>query len=348
MKKKTTKKLAAWLLALALALTAAGCGSNGEQNTAAGAEADASETVGSGAQADASESIGNGAGADTTLDVPESEADTEADKKQARKDQCINDAWINDKEGMTSIGVEIGNDGEESVEILYHDFLFDGAAVEGWEPSEPAFTLEPMTSRGLEVMLLDIPIDEFTSKYSELTIQAMVTSTDGEELEPVIATYQISELVRSKDNSSPAQPQPQPGDINFTSQELYNANGLTVTIPEQTLKALYTDVEGLHYQEPLLHFENQSEDYLFIQFKDTSVNGKAVGIRDAFGDDYYDATPDAGEACDQYITLGDTLITAVDSGADSGEITLTLYISEDMETALDEAEITIPFTIVRE
>lgn len=346
MKKETTKKLAACLLAFALVFTAAGCG-GGEQGAAAGAEAGASETAGSGA-ADASESIGNGADADTTLDVPESEADTEADEEQVSRDIFISEAWVNDKEGMTPIGVSICNHGEESVEILYHDFLFDGAAVEGWEPSEPAFTLEPMTGRGLEVMLLDISTEEFTSKYSELTIQATVTSADGEELEPIIATYQISELVQSEDNSSPAQPQPQPGDITFTSQELYNANGLTVTIPEQTLKALYTDAEGLHYQEPLLHFENQSEDYLFIRFVDTSVNGEAVGIRDAFGDDYYDVTPDAGEACDQYITLGDTLITAVDSGADSGEITLTLYISEDMETALDEAEITIPFAIVKE
>lgn len=346
MKKKTIKKLAACLLALALALASAGCGSGKEQGAAAGAEADASEAVGSGTEADASESIGNGADAETTLDIPESEADTEADKKQARKDQYINDAWISDKEGMTSIGVEIVNVGEESVEILCHDFLFDGAAVAGWEPSEPAFTLEPMTGRGLgDIILMDIPIDEFTSKYSELTIQATVTSADGEEREPVIATYQISELVRSQDSNSSAQPQA--GDITFTSQELYNANGLTVTVPEQTLKALYTDVEGLHYQEPLLHFENQSEDYLFIRFVDTSVNGEAVGIRDAFGDDYYDATPDAGEACDQYITLGDALIAAVDSDADSGEITLTLYISEDMETALDEAEITIPFTITK-
>lgn len=340
MKKETTKKLAACLLAFALALTAAGCGSGGKQEAAAGAEEDASETAGSGAEMDASESIGNGADAETTLDVPESEKDTKADKKQDRRDQYINDVWVNDKEGSTEIGVEIVNVGQEPVEILYHDFLFDGAAVEGWEPFEPAFTLESMTGRGVRgrdgVILMDIPIDEFTSKYSELTIQATVTSADGEELEPVIATYQISELVQSEDNSSPAQPQP--GNITFASQELYSANGLTVTIPDQTL---------MQSQEPLLHFENQSEDYLFIQFKDTSVNGEAVGISDAFGDDYYDATPDAGESCDQYITLGDALLAAVDSGADSGEITLTLYISEDMETALDEAEITIPFTITK-
>lgn len=334
---KQTKKLLASLFTFVLALAIAGCGNSKEQNAVTEPE----ET-----EADASESIGNTANIEATLDVPETEEDTDAVEEQIRKFQYINDAWINDMEGLTEIGVEIMNDGKEPVEIFYHDFLFDGAAVEGWEPSEPAFTLEPMTGRGLGgIILMDISIDEFTSKYSELTIQATVTSADGKELEPVVATYQISELVRSEDSNSSGQPQS--GDIIFISQELYSANGLTVTLPEQTLKALYTDTDGRHYQEPLLHFENQSGDYLFIRFTNTSVNGETVGIRDAFGDDYYDVTPAAGEACDQYITLGDALIAAVDSGVDSGEITLTLYISEDMETALDEAEITIPFAIVK-
>lgn len=314
MVKQKTGQLALCLTALALALAAAGCG---------------------GEPAAAGQAVGNGANPGTSFDAPAS---------QPRGEQYIADAWIKDKEGFTSLGLEIANNGSESVTIQYDEFLFDGEAVEAWQPSEPAFTLEPMTGKGRgDLALIGMPAAEFVSQYAEWTVKATVTAADGTGLEPVVATFRTSELLGTQE-SAPA-PGPKAGDVVLAAQELYSANGLIVTLPEQTLRGLTTDVEGLHYEDPLIRFENQTGDDLFIRFEDACVNGTAAGIGDAFGEDYYDAAPAGGESCEQTLALGGALTEAVVSGAASGEITFTLYLSADMETALDEAELTIPFMV---
>lgn len=336
---KQTKKLIACLLVLALALVSVGCGSSKEQTAATKLE----ET-----EANASESIGAGKDESTELNSSDTKEDTEPAEEKERKDFQFIDQKIvfaEDHESKLTLIIAHHLDQVKSVEFSYQEILLDGIPAENWEAQglgADTFTTEPGGCFP-QTLVLAANIDD----YSELTIQATANFDDGTEPYPFSVTYQISDLARSEGSNSSGQTQSGDPIVAFTSQDLYSANGLTVTIPEQTLKALYTDVEGRHYQEPLLHFENQSEDYLFIRFVDMSINGEATGISDAFGDDYYDAAPAAGETCDQCITLGDALLAAVDSGADSGEITLTLYISKDMETALDEAEITIPFTIAK-
>lgn len=116
-------------------------------------------------------------------------------------------------------------------------------------------------------------------------------------------------------------------------QELFNENGIVVTLPEQMQKdSAYLELE--------LHAESSIEYTMFISFLNVTVNGEMIseGSRSAS-----DAELISGEN-DFSIYIGD----CIDFDIASGEISFVLFISEDQRNAFAEPVITIPYTITTE
>lgn len=319
---KRTKKFLALTLLLS-ALITVGCGSGGEQETAA-------ETP----ETDASETIGAGTGENTELDVPEADSDTETGKETETTDFSFIDEWITSiEDNKTELTLIIAHHIKEakSVEFTYQDVLLDGAAAVNWEAhglGADTFTIDPNAFQSFpQTLVLGTNIDD----YSELTVHAVANFDDGTEPYPFSATFQINEMERNIEEKAPAS-----AEIYIEEQELYNANGIVITLPEQKLDPS---------KEPQIHFENNTEVTIYLSYMNLTVDGEL--IREG-AHNTADGGGNAGVSADEEIPVGESLQTAVDSGRDSGEITFVLFITENQYDPIAEPEITIPYTVITE
>lgn len=325
MRKKSIKKTAACLLAFALALTAIGCGSGREQE----ATTETAETTETGA--DASETIGAGTAKNTELDMPKTEEDTKPAEKKRLEDFEFTLPWITSIENdKTELTISIIHHLKEvkSVEFTYQNVLLDNNTVENWEAHTPGggdqntFTTNPNTGF-LQILTLGVNMKEF----SEITIQATANFNDGTDPYPFSVTYQISEIEMQLPENSSAPPM-----IFIEEQELYNANGIVVTVPEQK--------QDLYTYELELHFESSLDHNMYISFLNVTVNGELAAKG---GRGLVDVTLSPGET-DSPLYLGDS----ANFGEESGEITFVLFIDEDAYNPPAESAITIPYTIITE
>lgn len=325
---KNVGKLLACLLALALSCAAAGCG-NG--NDGEGQDADAM------AEADSQtpESIGAGADVDTELN-------TEPEKEDEEPLQCIDNVLVSESGDSTStICPTISNFAEESVEASLLGFLLDGVAVDDWhvsenmpldtyDPETVSFTLDPGTGRNLPIVL-NVNIYD----YTELTVQASVTSADGKEQIPLSATFLTSELLKLEDMEVASTGSSDPV-MHIEAQELYNADGIVVTVPEQTLQYSY---------EPEIHLENSNDFDLYISFMNLTVDGNLI---QEGSHNTSDAFVSASGSSDSGLPVKETLYDIVYSGTESGEIAFVLFLTENQNETFGETAVTIPYTITRE
>lgn len=323
MRKKKNGKLTASLLALTLALTVGGCGSSGEQETSA----ETAET-----ETNASDTIGSGADMKTEADTPEADDDASSAEETQAKDFQFIDQWITAiGESNTEMTLIIAPHLEESktVTFSYENVLLDGVPAENWDASgigTDTFTTEQGVSFP-QTLILNTNIDN----YSELTIEAAANFDDGTEPYPFSVTYQVSELKRDIEESPAA-----PSLIHIKEQELYNENGIVITLPEQKLDPS---------KEPQIHFENNTETTIYLSYMNLTVDDELIqeGAHNTA-----DGGGNAGVLADEEIPVGESLQTAVDSGRDSGEITFVLFITDNQRDPIAEPEITIPYTLIRE
>lgn len=308
---KNTKKAMALLLAGIMAFGGCGNGNDGE-----GQEAD-------------SESIGLGA-----------DVDTEPDTAPEEPLQSITDLMISYVDGEEStISPMIMNYSEESVEAALQGFLLDGVAVEDWHVSENApldtynpdsvsFPLDPSTGR-----CLPIALNANIYEYSEITVLASVIFTDGRDPLPLSATFQISELERPEDREPI---QSSGAKIHIEAQELYNADGIVVTVPEQTLQ---------NSHEPEIHLENSNDFGMYLSFMSLTVDGELI---QEGSHNTSDAFVSASGSSDSVLPVSEILFDTVYSGKESGEITFMLFLTENQSETFGETAVTIPYTITSE
>lgn len=323
MRKKKIKKLTACLLTFALALTTAGCGSKEEQKTTA----ESTETKET--ETNDSEAIGSGTDMNTDLDAEEMEKDVESSEKEELKDFQFINQWITAiGDDNTELYLKIGHHLEETkrVEFSYEDVLLDGVSAESWDAQGYGGANTVTTKPAMwfpQTLTLNTNIDN----YSELTIEATANFDDGTEPYPFSVTYQISELERKIDESSKV------SFVHIEEQELYNENGIIVTIPEQKQEfSAYTELE--------LHFESSIDHEMYVSFLNVMINGELIAegrISNA------DTTLSLGES-NSSLYLGDS----IDSDIESGKITFVLFITEDQRNPFAEPEITIPYTVIKE
>lgn len=115
-------------------------------------------------------------------------------------------------------------------------------------------------------------------------------------------------------------------------QEIYNANGLYAIIPEQELKG-----NGLQ-----ISIENKRDSAIAISFMNVLFNEELVYKGSPNGSDM---VLNAGEADSEWIYLGDGLETKMlESGTENGNISFTLFFTENQMDALDDPTITVPVT----
>lgn len=253
--------------------------------------------------------------------------------------------------GRSKVYVDVENTSDSAVLLEWKDLRMNGWTAgsdpkfENWFPDLWAVEIGAHEVYQ-EVFFVEYPSFRGTVQYADAEIDVEVSNSDQSQTEslPVkllLGDIEIVDLTSSGGGSAPASDPV----IHIAEQEIYNANGLFITVPEQTL-GVGSGLEGIVYQLPKLHFENQRDERVFISYLDVTVNGQTVyeGSRDT----YFDAVPEAGETLDADLAVVNGLKDAVDSGSNSGEISFTLYLSVDMETALDEASVTIPFAVAAE
>lgn len=325
---RKSRRLLACLLALALSCAVAGCGNS---NDGKGQEAGSTPET----DPQTSEPIGAGADVDTELN-------TEPNQEAEEPLQCIDNVVVSESGDSTStICPTISNFAEKSVEASLLGFLLDGVAIDDWhvsenmppetyDPETVSFTLDPGTGRNLPIVL-NVNIYD----YTELTVQASVTSADGKEQIPLSATFLTSELLKPEDMEVASTGSSDPV-MHIEAQELYNADGIVVTVPEQTLQYSY---------EPEIHLENSNGFDLYISFMSLTVDGNLIqegshNTSDAF-------VPASGSS-DSALPVKETLYDTVYSGTESGEITFVLFLTENQNETFGETTVTIPYTITRE
>lgn len=252
-----------------------------------------------------------------------------AEEKQS-EDFYFIDQWIAAAgDDSTELTLVIAHNLEESksVTFSYENVLLDGTPAKNWEAhgrGADTFTTESHTSFP-QTLILNTNIDN----YSELTIEATANFDDGTEPYPFSVTYQISELEKKIDENAVAAAQ-----IHIEKQELYNAKGIVITLPEQTLDPS---------EEPQIHFENNTEITMYLSFMDLTIDGEL--IREG-AHNTADGGGPAGASHDEPIPVGDSLQAAVDSGRESGEITFVLFLTENQYDPYGEARVIIPYTII--
>ena len=272
---KRSKKFLALALLLSV-LAAVGCGSSREQE----------ETAKTGA--DASEAVGAGTGENMELDVPKTDNDTETGKETETTDSSFIDEWITsmgeDKSELTLIIAHHIKEAK-SVEFTYQDVLLDGVAAENWEAhgrGADTFTIDPNTHQSFpQTLILGANIDN----YSELTIHATANFDDGTEPYPFSATFQIREMERKIEEKVVTATS---DEISIEAQELYNADGIVVTVPEQTV----SDKDYF-----LLHIENNTDGTAHFYTDKVTVNGALLKERR----NYHTETTAPGESIDMYV-----------------------------------------------
>lgn len=324
MRKKKIKKLTACLLALALTLTATSCGNSEEQEADAGT-----------AETNASENIGSEKAIDANLEVPKTDTSAEPAEKKQIPDFELVELWSvyaeNDKTELTLI-FSHHLDEVKSVTFSCQDVLLDGVSAGSWETY--GFSAENyMTEPDLyfsQALILDTNIYD----YSELTMQLTAEFDDGTKPYPFSATCQISEIEK-REKVDPSGPSVTPV-IVMAEQELYNANGIVITLPEQKLDP---------NEEPKIHFESSNGAMMYLSFMNLTVDGEL--IREG-AHNTSDSAVSAGDSFDDTLPVGESLLAAVDSGRESGEISFVLFFTENQHDTFDEAAVTIPYTIIEE
>lgn len=122
--------------------------------------------------------------------------------------------------------------------------------------------------------------------------------------------------------------------VHIEEQELYNANNIVVTVPEQTINpSVY----------PTLRLACQYDHSLFFSYLDLKVDGE---IYQKGSHSNADGQIDPAGPNDEPIPVD--FWAAVDAGRDSGETTFVLDLWDDILTSIDTAEVTIPYTITSE
>ena len=146
------------------------------------------------------------------------------------------------------------------MEFTYQDVLLDGVAAENWEAQgrgQSTFTIDPNNFQSFpQTLVLGANIDH----YSELTIHATANFEDGTEPYPFSATFQVSELDRKIKEKVAAVSD----EILIEEQEIYNADGILVTVPAQTV----SDKDGFS-----IHVENNTDDSMVFYYENVTVNG---------------------------------------------------------------------------
>ena len=250
---KRSKKFLALTLLLSVLVTA-GCGNAGEQKAAAATEA---------AQEKDLENIGAGAGESREQDASEEGFGTETEEEKKAADFSFIEGWITSiEEDKTEFTLIIAHHIKEpkSVEFTYQDVLLDGVAAENWEAQgrgQSTFTIDPNNFQSFpQTLVLGANIDH----YSELTIHATANFEDGTEPYPFSATFQVSELDRKIKEKVAAVSD----EILIEEQEIYNADGILVTVPAQTV----SDKDGFS-----IHVENNTDDSMVFYYENVTVNG---------------------------------------------------------------------------
>lgn len=116
-------------------------------------------------------------------------------------------------------------------------------------------------------------------------------------------------------------------------QEIYNDNGLYAIIPEQELTE-----SGLQ-----ISIENNSDRFICISFMNVLFNEELA----------YEGAPglsnmilDPGKSDSEEIYLGDGLVTKMlDSDTENGNISFTLFFTENQRDALADPTITVPISV---
>lgn len=332
---KRTKKFLALALLLS-ALITVGCGSGGEQEAAAGT---------SGTEAGTSEMIGAGTGENTELDVPEAgtgdaESDgksdgtenTDGERVSSNKDMYIflTNLELDGSKGTAYLHIvnrtedstisvtidEVRIDGRES------EWQSDGITVAGGETGDMAVHFsKPDSGDDLQEL----------SECAYIRFGAAAPGLYGKE-DAHVSFYvkgdkEIAEEIDKTMSKTKIE-------VYVEEQELYNANGIVITIPEQTISpSTY----------PTFHLECQYDHGLYYSFLDLKVDGELIakGSHSNADGEIYPAEPS-----DDPIPVD--FLAAVESGRDSGEITFVLDIWDDIMTSIDKPEITISYRIVTE
>lgn len=324
MKKRNIKKLTACLLAFAMAFTATGCGNNIEQDIAA----DTAETEEM--EANASDTVGSGT--DVNMDLDTEETETSVPLKEAL---TITASYMESEPGRDILYVDIENTAEKDVTVEWLDLMMDGKAAsedsgsefESWFPDLWSVEIEAGDTYQ-EMFYIDHPTVSY-AEYAEAAIEATVSDSSKTQTEPLNITISLKdvEIVNAETTVKTSA-------IHIEEQELYNANSIVVTIPEQTISPS---------SMPTFHLECQYDHSLYYSFLDLKVDGDLIAEGSHSN---ADGEIDPAEPSDDPIPVD--FWTAIDSGKDSGKITFVLFITEDQRNPFVEPEITIPYTIIEE
>lgn len=277
---KRSKKFLALALLVPTLITAA-CGSAEEQEEAAETGAETTE-------ADDLETIGAGADETAKPDAPEENSGTETIEKPEATDFSFIEGWITSiEEDKTEITLVISHHIKESksVGFTYQEVLLDGVEAENWEAhgrGADTFTIDPNAFQSFpQTLVLGTNIDN----YSELTVHATANFEDGTEPYPFSATFRISEMERKIEEKVVTVTS---DEISIEAQELYNADGIVVTVPEQTV----SDKDYF-----LLHIENNTDGTAHFYTDKVTVNGALLKERR----NYHTETTAPGESIDMYV-----------------------------------------------
>lgn len=323
MRKKNTKKLTACLLALALALTTAGCAGSKEQEAAA--ETPEMEEM----EANASDTVGGGT--DMNMDLDTEETETSVPLKEAL---TINVSHMETQPGRNKLYVDIENTTENDITIEWLDFIIDGQTASedsgsefwNWFPDHWSHKIKAGDIYQ-ETFFIEHPI-EYT-EYVEAVIEA--TASDSRQTESLNITISLkdTETIDTSDSLT----SPTLNLLFVEKQELYNENGIIITLPEQ--KVGFSD--DMHLE---LHVESGFNSDVNVSFLNVTVNGELISEGShTNGDTYFHP----GES-DISLYLGN----CIGPDKNPGEITFVLDLWDDRMESIDNPEITIPYAVIAE
>lgn len=150
------------------------------------------------------------------------------------------------------------------------------------------------------------------------------------------ASSEASSEAASTQDTVPSDPA-----LHFEEQELYTADNIIVTVPEQTLKRLYYDNANHEsrcvYQDLELHFECGDTYFPSASFLDAKINGKPITQPES-------TYLDSGENTYPFYLEGND----IGSSEVSGEITFVLRLFDHADGNEVKTDITIPYMVVEE
>lgn len=321
---KKSKKLLTCLFALMLTFAIAGCRSSKEQEAAA-------ETTEAGTLAD----INSGTSVDTAIGAENVTAETTVGTGNAAEETTIPlmDALTvtaakieTEGDNQTTIYLNVENTSEKDIRLTeWLSVTLDGQKIpeNSWSTGGSGFRIDAGCT-------LDdhITINQPVTDSKEAVLEANLKYLGSDDTEPVKIIVSLEDINKSAIQAHKT--------ITIEEQELYNANGIVVTLPEQKLDTS---------EEPKIHFENNSGNTMYFSFMDLTVDGEL--IREG-AHNTSDSVALVGDSSDDPLPVGESLQDAVDSGRESGEISFVLFITENQRDTFGEAVVNIPYTIIEE